>query len=176
MNIFQHVWRYRFLTQLNTFSLSHHSSYEDWKSVGNINRAPISIQITLTWQWLEGAGSPVNSPHKGQWRGASMFFDLRLNNDWVSNREAGDLIRYRSHYDVIVMQSLILAIGHTVEPLWKSQECLTKVAKFGPFPCTILYNSCFILPLMTGHLFWKATILVGLYRGVPLYKAVSAEL
>ena len=24
--------------------------------------------------------SPVNSPHKGQWRGAFMFFDLRLNN------------------------------------------------------------------------------------------------
>ena len=23
--------------------------------------------------------SPVNSPHKGQWRGAFMFFDLRLN-------------------------------------------------------------------------------------------------
>ena len=27
----------------------------------------------------------------------------------------------------------------------------------------------FILPLMTGHLFWKATFLGGLYRGVPLY-------
>ena len=27
----------------------------------------------------------------------------------------------------------------------------------------------FILPLMTGHLFWKATTLGGLYRGVPLY-------
>ena len=27
----------------------------------------------------------------------------------------------------------------------------------------------FILPLMTGHLFRKATILGGLYGGVPLY-------
>ena len=27
----------------------------------------------------------------------------------------------------------------------------------------------FILPLMTRHLFWKATILGGLYRGVLLY-------
>ena len=27
----------------------------------------------------------------------------------------------------------------------------------------------FILPLMTGHHFWKATIWSGLYRGVPLY-------
>ena len=24
-------------------------------------------------------------------------------NDWVNNREAGDLKRYRAHYDVIVM-------------------------------------------------------------------------
>ena len=29
----------------------------------------------------------------------------------------------------------------------------------------------FILPIMTGHLFWKATILGGLYRGNPLYVA-----
>ena len=32
-----------------------------------------------------------------------VFFDLRLNNDWVNNGEAGDLRRYRAHYDVIVM-------------------------------------------------------------------------
>ena len=33
-----------------------------------------------------------------------VFFDLRLINDWVNNREAGDLRRYRGHYDVIVMR------------------------------------------------------------------------
>ena len=32
-----------------------------------------------------------------------VFFDLGLNNDWVSNGEAGDLIRFRAHYDVTVM-------------------------------------------------------------------------
>ena len=31
------------------------------------------------------------------------FFDLRLNNDWVNNREAGDIRRYHAHYGVIVM-------------------------------------------------------------------------
>ena len=47
---------------------------------------------------------PVNSPHKGQWRGALMFALIcAWINDWVNNREAGDLIRYRAHYDVIVM-------------------------------------------------------------------------
>ena len=50
--------------------------------------------------------SPVNSPHKGQWRGALMFFLICVwINGWVNNREAGDLRRYRAHYDVIVMRS-----------------------------------------------------------------------
>ena len=48
--------------------------------------------------------SPANSPHKGQWRGALMFsFICVWTNDCVNNREAGDLRRYRAHYDVIVM-------------------------------------------------------------------------
>ena len=47
---------------------------------------------------------PVNSPHKGQWRGALMFTLICVwINGWVNNREAGDLRRYRGHYDVIVM-------------------------------------------------------------------------
>ena len=47
---------------------------------------------------------PVNSPHRGQWRGALMFsFIYAWINDWVNNREAGDLRRQRGHYDVIVM-------------------------------------------------------------------------
>ena len=36
-------------------------------------------------------------------RSFDVSFDLRLNNDWVNNREAGDLRRYRGHYDVTVM-------------------------------------------------------------------------
>ena len=46
----------------------------------------------------------MNSPHKGQWRGALMFSLICVwINDWVSNRETGDLRRHRGHYDVIVM-------------------------------------------------------------------------
>ena len=49
---------------------------------------------------------PVNSPHKGQWRGALMFSLIcTWINDWVSNREAGDLRRHHDHYDVIVMSN-----------------------------------------------------------------------
>ena len=32
-----------------------------------------------------------------------VFFDLSPNNGWVNNHEAGDLRRYRAHYDVNVM-------------------------------------------------------------------------
>ena len=47
---------------------------------------------------------PVNSPHKGQWRGALMFSLICVwINGWVNNRGAGDLRRHRGHYDVMVM-------------------------------------------------------------------------
>ena len=53
---------------------------------------------------LCGDRGPVNSPHKGQWRGALMFTLICARiKGWVNNREAGDLRRYLAHYDVIVM-------------------------------------------------------------------------
>ena len=57
------------------------------------------------WPFVRGSHrSPVNSPHKGQWRGALMcsLICARING-WVNNREAGDLRRYPAHCDVIVM-------------------------------------------------------------------------
>ena len=57
------------------------------------------------WPFVRGIHrSPVNSPHKGQWRGALMFCLIRAwINSWVNNCEAGDLRRYLAHCDVIVM-------------------------------------------------------------------------
>ena len=57
------------------------------------------------WPFVRGIHrSPVNSPHKGLWRGALMFSLICVwISGWVNNREAGDLRRYRAHYDVIVM-------------------------------------------------------------------------
>ena len=57
------------------------------------------------WPFVRGIHrSPVNSPHKGQWRGALMFSLIcAWINGWVYNREAGDLRRHRAHYDVSVM-------------------------------------------------------------------------
>ena len=45
----------------------------------------------------------------GQWRGALMFSLIcAWLNCWVNNGEAGDLIRQRAHYDVIVIMISVL--------------------------------------------------------------------
>ena len=56
------------------------------------------------WPFVRGIHrSPVNSPHKGQWRVALMFSLICVwINGWVNNREACDLSRYRAHYDVTI--------------------------------------------------------------------------
>ena len=178
------------------------------------------------WSFVQGIHRwPVNSPHKGQWRGALMLSLIcAWTKNWANNGHAGDLRRHGAHYDVIVMpcnnpgtrllgwamgayyeysgKNIVMSLqrtllpsqitGHptvcatacsgqqkrkyqhtlclwegnllvtsglgavpvyiyTEEPLWKGQECLPKVAKFGSFPCTILYKSCLIYPS------WQAT-------------------
>ena len=57
------------------------------------------------WPFVRGIHwSPVNSPHKGQWRRALMFSLICVwINGWVNNREAGDLRRYCAHYDITLM-------------------------------------------------------------------------
>ena len=50
--------------------------------------------------------SPVTSEFHAQrpvTRSFDVFFDLRLNKRLSKQCEAGDLIRHRAHYDVIVM-------------------------------------------------------------------------
>ena len=68
------------------------------------------------WPFVRGIHrSPVNSPHKGQWRGALMLSLVwAWLNGWVYNREAGDLRRYRAHYDVTVMNGYDLVISEVV--------------------------------------------------------------
>ena len=57
------------------------------------------------WPFVRGIHRlPVNSGHKGQWRGALMFpLICAWISVWVNNRETGDLRRHRSHYDVTIM-------------------------------------------------------------------------
>ena len=65
------------------------------------------------WPFVRGIHrSPVNSPHKGQWRGALIFSLICVwINGWVNSREAGHLRRYRAHYDVRVMKCYLKSQG-----------------------------------------------------------------
>ena len=62
------------------------------------------------WPFVRGIHrSPVNSQHKGQWRGALMFSLICARiNGWANNCEVGDLRRHRAHYDVTVMVLVIV--------------------------------------------------------------------
>ena len=62
------------------------------------------------WPFVRGIHRfPVNSPHKGQCRGALMFSLICVGiNGCVNNREAGDLRRYRASYDVIIMRTSLM--------------------------------------------------------------------
>ena len=56
-------------------------------------------------------GEFTGDPYTGQWRGALMFSLICIwINGWVNNREAGDLRRYRAHYDVIVTWLVLLSM------------------------------------------------------------------
>ena len=66
------------------------------------------------WPFVRGIQwSPVNSPHKGQWRGALMFSLIWINGS-VNNGEAGDLRRRRAHYDVTVKKSQMTVMNKAV--------------------------------------------------------------
>ena len=78
------------------FLVNHDDAMKHWKQWKHFPRY---------WPFVRGIHrSPVNSPHKGQWRGALMFSLICVwINDWVKNRETGDLRSHCAHYDVIVM-------------------------------------------------------------------------
>ena len=75
------------------------------------------------WPFVRGINrSPVNSPHKGQWCGALMFYLIYTwTNGWVNNRDAGGLRRHCAHYDVIVIwkcKIILLTIQYSLVKDW----------------------------------------------------------
>ena len=81
---------FRFIYRIHPATSPHHDDVIIWK------------YFPRNWPFVRGIHrSPVNSPHKGQWRGASMFSLICTRiNGWLNNDEAGDLRRHRAHYDV----------------------------------------------------------------------------
>ena len=80
-----------------------------WNFKYQLNKKIYKHDDVIKWKhfprnWLFVWGIPVNSPHKGQWRGALVFSLICVwINDWVNTRAARDLRRYRVHYDVTVI-------------------------------------------------------------------------
>ena len=108
----------------------------------------------LCWEFTV----PVNSPHKGQWREALVFSLIYAwINDWVNNREDGDLRRHLGHYDVIVMD-------YSVEEVTDMRTIVSIVSRT---TCPILddlsrlrYNG-FVLYMETGyylHQWWPSLL------------------
>ena len=80
---------------------------------GNVHDDVIKWKHFLRhWPFVRGIHrSPVNSPHKGQWRGALMFSLIYAwINDWANTRNAGDLRRHRAHYDVTVISTPVVCV------------------------------------------------------------------
>ena len=69
------------------------------------------------WPFVLGIHrSPMNSPHKGQWRGALMFF---FNQQLSKNGDADELRRHTAHDDVIVMD-ITTDIADNLNQEWSS--------------------------------------------------------
>ena len=94
-----------------------------WQWAGTHNDVIKWKYFPRYWTFVRGIHrSPVNSPHKGQWRGALMFSLIcAWINSWINNREAGDLRHHRAHYDVTVMQKQWKHISNQITwlvPVW----------------------------------------------------------
>ena len=87
--------------------------------------------FSRSWPFVRGIHrSPVNSPHKGQWRGALI---LSLICAWinasVNNHEADDLRRHSAHYDVTLMGTR--AIPWLSHGQWSSPAWYKKMSRHG---------------------------------------------
>ena len=84
------------------------------------------------WPFVRGVHRwPVNSPHKGQWRTALIYFVCVWINDWINNRETGDLRRHRAHYDVIVLFIVwenAIATSYNLKQWWPTSLTLVCVS------------------------------------------------
>ena len=87
---------------------------------------------------------PVNSPHKGQWRGALMFSLIcAWINYWVNNREAADLRRRRGHYDVNVMLviytgNMFVSVGIHLNRFNERNVNISQIRFI--YPCVVIFN------------------------------------
>ena len=99
------------------------------------------------WPFVRGIHrSPVNSPHKGQWRGALMFTLICTRiNGWVNNCEAGHLRRNRAHYDIVMWICWSEVIKNITNGLLGIlSHAFVKVCHFAPYLSVPFYQNSYI--------------------------------
>ena len=116
--------------------------------------------------------SPVNSPHKGQWRGALMFSLICVEtNGWANHRDTGDLRCHRAHYDVTSMWCLEMDTLPTFLAFWGRNPLMT-----GWFPSQRTSNDDTISMSIHYHKFTFLTrVLTDFTRYFHVYKIRPAN-
>ena len=126
--------------------LPHHDDVIKWK------------HFPRYWPFVVGIHrSPVNSSNKGQWRGALLFSLIcARTNGWVNSRDAGDLMRHRSQYDVTVMiqvlnRLLIINLLRLCNAICVSElcDCYSKLLFVAWLVLSPLLNRYWLLPNCT---------------------------
>ena len=121
------------------------------------------------WLFVRGIHQwPVNSPHKGQWRGALMFSLIcTWINGWVDNRKAGDLRRRHANYDVTTYKD---SMGRPGQPM----GCLLLSSSNSELPPIFVS----IMTSSTGNIIPRYCPFVQFirHRWIPLTNASGAEL
>ena len=113
------------------------------------------------WPFVHGIHwSPINSPHKGEWREALMFSLIcAWTNGWVNKRDASQLRCHHAHYDITVMDSdenacqnytrrASIMVSISLTHIWQHRSWLT-LAKF--MACCMMapshyLNQCWLHP------------------------------
>ena len=108
---------------------------------------------------------PGNSPVPGEFlahrpgtRSSDVSFICVWINGWVNNREAGDLKRYRAHYDVTVMNLLTTHLPSTGRTDWP-KICLSpwRHKQMVPMRFKFLHRYLFTMLLLWSFCAWKKT-------------------
>ena len=115
----------------------------------------------VNWPFARGFHrSPVNSPHKGQWREALMFSLIcSWTNGWVNIGEAGDLRHHRAHYDVTVIWHCQMTHIFNSHPHFRRTELLnnfytihdTKTVLVQQELHTISYETSILCSIFMSH-------------------------
>ena len=108
--------------------------YLHYSRICSNNRKTIEHDDVIKWKhfprycpFVRGIHwSPVNSPHKGQWRGALMFSLISAwINGLVNAREAGDLKCHRAHYYVTPIKQ-----KNAFAMYWLTMNCSVEINRF----------------------------------------------